>query len=492
MLRRVASAFVMILGTVVVAGCGQAVSLSAPPPPDPLVVYDTPVIRRVTDHEEFPGRTEAIHTVVVRSRVSGYLEAFLFKDGAMVKEGQELFKIDDRPFRRTLERSKGALAQAEAHAKRLNNEFRRAQVLYERGLSISREEFDRYSFDLAEANAALETSQANLKLAELDVEFTTVKVPKFDPTDPTVHEGRMGRRLVDPGNLIKADDTMMATIVTQDPIHVYFDVHEQAMLRIARLVEQGKIDPKKIPVEIALSDEQDFPHKGEVNFTDNQVDSSTGTLRFRADVRNASHMITPGLFVRVRLPIGDAHSAIMVREQAIQSDQGQKKVFVLRASNKESKPYFMPRPDKEGNPIPAYKPVAVDIGAPGVLQNGFREVERGIKPGDLVVVVGMQKVRVTKEPKDPSEPEDLSNLVKARPFDPERDAVKSLTTPAPTTTKALLSDSAAAKPEDATRGPGAGQASRQAGQPHSDGVSPRSGAVTPAPPSGSRSVPTKS
>ena len=187
-----------------------------------------------------------------------------------------LFLIDPRPFQATLDRQKGALEQAEAHAKRLNNEYRRAKLLFEQGRSISREEFDRYAFDHAEAEAALSTARANVDLAQLDLEWTQVKADL-----PEGVTGRLSRRMVDPGNLIMADDTMMTSIVSQDPLYVYFDVHEQAMLRIRRLIEEGKLkarSEKEVPLLIGLSDEKDrdgtrvYPHQGMVDFTDNRVD----------------------------------------------------------------------------------------------------------------------------------------------------------------------------------------------------------------------------
>src|SRR3954453_11697865 len=350
-----------------------------------------------------------------------------------VTKGDVLFQIDPRPFKATLDRTKGALAQAEAHAKRLNNEYRRAQVLYERGLSISREEYDRYVFDHAEEDAALGTAHANVDLAALDLEFTRVTAPIT---------GRLSRRMVAPGNLVKADDTALTTIVTQDPLYVYFDVHEQAMLKIRRLLQEGKLkakSEKEVAVQLSLSDEKDnegkdiFTHQGIVDFTDNRVDLNTGTLRFRAKLDNPNQMITPGLFVKVRLPIGDPHQALMVREQALQSDQSQKKVFVLQAKDEDGNPYFIEddkgnilKDKKTGEPVPGYKPVAVDIGTPGVLRDGFREITRGIKPGDWVIAAGMQKVRLGNKPLTEEEKakgvKPKPNLVGAEPFDPDKDS----------------------------------------------------------------------
>ena len=329
-----------------------------------------------------------------------------FHDGQEVRKDELLFLIDPRPFKATLDRQKGALEQAEAHAKRLNNEYHRAKVLFEQGRAISREEFDRYAFDHAEAEAALSTARANVDLAQLDLDWTQVTADL-----PEGVTGRLSRRMVDPGNLVKADDTMMTTIVSQDPLYVYFDVHEQAMLRIRRLIQEGKVkarSEKEVSLLIGLSDEKDregnpvYPHQGIVDFTDNRVDVNTGTLRFRAKLANPNQMISPGLFVKVRLPIGEAHPALMIREQALQSDQGLKKVFVLQPKDEKGNPYFIKDAkgelvmDEKGKPIPAYKPVAVDVGIPGVLRNGFREISQGIKPGDKVVAVGMQKIRLGK------------------------------------------------------------------------------------------------
>ncbi len=350
-----------------------------------------------------------------------------FHDGQEVRKDEPLFLIDPRPFRATLDRQKGTLEQAKAHAERLSNEYRRAKLLFEQGRAISREEFDRYTFDYAEAEAALSTARANVNLAQLDLDWTQVTADL-----PEGVTGRLSRRMVDPGNLVKADDTMMTSIVSQDPLYVYFDVHEQAMLRIRRLIQEGKVkarSEKEVSLLIGLSDEKDsegnpvYPHQGMVDFTDNRVDLNTGTLRFRAKLANPNQMISPGLFVKVRLPIGEAHPALMIREQALQSDQGLKKVFVLQPKDEKGNPYFIkdaegkPVKDATGKPIPAYKPVAVDVGTPGVLRNGFREISKGIKSGDLVVAVGMQKIRLGK---NPVTKEDY--LVTARPFDPERDS----------------------------------------------------------------------
>ena len=393
MVRRVQIGMAM-LGCAVIAGCGSAASstATAAKPPD-LVLFDRPVTREVLDYEQFPGRTEAVMSVEIRARVSGYLNQVYFQDGGFVEKDAVLFQIDARPFQSAVDRTRAALAQAEAHSRRLSNELQRAKVLFDRGMSISREEFDRYTFDHAESVAALGTAKAAHDLALLDLEFTRVVSPI---------SGRLGRRLVDPGNLVQADSTPLTTVVSQDPIYVYFDVHEAAMLRIRRLLDDGKIeaqDAHEVPVEIGLSDETEYRHKGVVDFTDNRVDLNTGTLRFRARLDNPVGLFTPGLFVRVKLPIGEPHPALMVREEALTSDQGQKKVYVLRRAMKDGEPAFFedksgkPIAGRDGSPIPKYNHTLVDLGRIGVLVDGYREVERGVEPGDMVVVSGLQKLR---------------------------------------------------------------------------------------------------
>lgn len=375
------------------AGCGGPANSATPEKPPDLVLYDLPITRTVTDYEEFPGRTEAVMSVEIRARVGGYLNQVYFQDGQEVEKDAVLFQIDPRPFQADVDRTEAAHKQAVAHAQRLTNEYQRAKVLYDRGLSISREEMDRHAFDRAEAEAAVGAAKADYDLAKLNLEFTRVTAPIG---------GRLGRRMVDPGNLIKADETNLTSIVSQDPIYVYFDVHEQAMLKIRRMLLEGKIKAKserEVPVEIGLSDEMENNHKGMVDFTDNRVDLGTGTLRFRAKLENPKGLFTPGLFVRVKLPIGDPHPALMVREEALVSDQGQKKVYVVKRALKDGEPAFFEDKDgerivgRDGEPIPKYVHAMVDVGAIGVLEDGYREVSQGIKADDLIVVSGLQRLR---------------------------------------------------------------------------------------------------
>jgi RND family efflux transporter MFP subunit len=300
-----------------------------------------------------------------------------------------LFEIDPRQYKAELERAEGNLQQIEAHARRLKKEYDRARNLLMKG-SISQEEFDRYESDFKETQANLEIAKANRDLAALNLDWTEVRAPSA---------GLLSRRMVDPGNLIKADDTVLTSIVTQDPMYVYFDVDEQNMLKVRHLIHDGKIkarSEKEVPVVFGLSDESStYPHAGTVDFTDNRVDVNTGSLRFRATVRNEDGLLTPGLFVRVRLPIGDQHPALFVREEALASDQGRKIVYTV-----EWKPVF-----EDGKPVLDEKTkeqkmgwiVAVKPLTLGSLRDGFRAVESGLAPTDKVIVTGLQRVRPGKE-----------------------------------------------------------------------------------------------
>ena len=284
---------------------------------DPYVAYDLPIVQTVQEFERIEGGSEAIFSVDVMSRVSGYMTHVKFKDGDLVKAGDLLFQIDPRQYKAELDRAEGNLQQMEAHKFRLDKEYHRAKNLIERG-SISPEEFDRYESDLKETEAGVKLAKANRDLARLNYDWCEVRASTT---------GRLSRRMVDPGSLVKADSTVLTSIVSLDPIYVYFDVHEQTMLRIKHLMLAGKVSARAltgIPVEIGLADEIEdkFAHRGIVDFTDNRVDYNRGTLEFRAKLDNKDHFLNPGLFVRVRLPVGDAHEAVMIRERAGDRSQG--------------------------------------------------------------------------------------------------------------------------------------------------------------------------
>lgn len=372
-------ALVCTVSLVAITGCNN--HTDAPPPPPakpPEVFFTTPTQETVTEYEEFTGRTAAINTVELRSRVSGYLDKVLFTDGAEVKKNSLLFQIDPRSFQADSERAAANVAQAKAHFDRLDREVARDKPLVA-NRTITPDQFDQVTSDRAEAEATWKAAIAAQDLAELNLSYTQILAPI---------NGRISRRLVDPGNLVRADDTLLATIVSLDPIYAYFDLDERTVLRLRRLLEEGKLlkTPKsEVVVQVALADEEDFSRKGVVDFFDNQVDATTGTLRLRAVIENPNHLLLPGLFVRLRFPIGQPHPALLIPEEAIATDQGQKYVWVIGEDNKVS-----------------YRRVK-----PGLLHDGRRVIEDGLKPDDHVVVTGLQRLRkdLQVEPKPLSETE---------------------------------------------------------------------------------------
>jgi RND family efflux transporter MFP subunit len=353
-----------LLAWVGAAGCGGPQPKVLAPKP-PVVIVSQPVSDYVADYEDFTGRTDAIFSVEIRARVSGYLQHVAFKDGDEVKEGDLLFEIDPRPYQANLDRSEATLAQCQAHLDRLKADFRRVSNLYSRGQS-SREEFDRASGDRSEAEAAVGVAQADYDLAKLNMKFTKITAPI---------SGLLSRRLVDPGNLVQADTTALTTIVSLDPLYVYFDVDERTLLRLRRLVREKKIPSRQeqeVAVLGALSDEEGFPHKGLINFSDNRVDAATGTLRVRASIANpVPRVLSPGLFMRVRLPVGNPRKSIMIAEKALGTDQGQKYLYVVNDKNEVIKRL-------------------VKIGK---LDAGMREIVDGLAPNQWVVVEGLQRIR---------------------------------------------------------------------------------------------------
>jgi RND family efflux transporter MFP subunit len=360
----------LLLGCGLAAGCGQAVSAPAAKKADPAVTVTYPITDVISEYEDFTGQTMALFSVDIRARVTGYLDKVMFEDGVEVEKGTPLFEIDARPYKADYERTEATVVQNEAHLKRLDADYHRISNLYSRG-SASREEFDRVSGDRAESEAMVGIAKANRDLAKLNLEYTKVYAPI---------SGRLSRRQVDPGNLVRADDTILTSIVSLDPMFVYFDVDEQTVLRLRRLVREGRIKSREeaeIPVLAGLSDETDFPHRGTINFSDNKVDPNTGTLRVRGIIANpkpgptALRVLSPGMYMKVRLPVGTPHEALLVPEQSVGADQGRKFVYVV----------------DEKNTI-VEREVQV-----GVLNEGFRVIQSGLKPKERVVYRGLQRIR---------------------------------------------------------------------------------------------------
>ena len=292
------------------------------------VHFVRPLRKSVEEYEEYTGRSWAANTVEIRTRVSGYLEKVNFKDGALVDEDDVLAEIDDQSFQAETARAAANKAQLEARLDKLEKQERRAlQLLQGNTRAITQDEYETIVADKNEAAASIDAAIAANTIAELNLSYTRVQAPI---------RGRISRRLVDPGNLVTADSTILATIVTVDPIHVYFDMDERTVLRLKRLLRDGKIKSAReseVEVQIALADETEFAHRGVVNFIDNQLDPATGTLRFRAEVQNEDQFFTPGMFVRLRFPVGESQPALLVPEEALATDQGERQVFVINEQN---------------------------------------------------------------------------------------------------------------------------------------------------------------
>lgn len=382
-MRRVKWVALLPLLCLAAVGCSRK-QVKAPPPKDPEVMVALPFYQEVTDYEDFTGRTAAIEDVTIRARVSGYLEKANFKEGDDVKKGTLLFEIDARPYKAELARSKATLFQTKARRDRLSRDYERAVGLRAKG-SLSPQEFDQVTGDLAEAKASVGVSEAALAIAQLNLDFTKVYAP-FD--------GRLSRRSIDPGNLVKADDTALTTIVRLDPMDVYFDVDERTMLRIRRLVRKREVKSYRetggLPVAVGLADEIDekgtpqYPHKARLDFVDNRIDESTGTLRVRAVLSNPregnNFLFSPGQFVRIRFPIGAPKKALLVAERALGTDQGQKFVYVIVKKRNDETGEYEDRVD--------YRQIRY-----GAVHKGLRVILDGVKPGERVVVSGLQRVR---------------------------------------------------------------------------------------------------
>lgn len=380
MYRRACCAMLPFL--LLLAGCTKA-----PPGPaatrPPEVLVGLPLVREVTDFEVFTGRTESSRRVDIRARATGYLDQAPFSEGAQVKEGDLLFAIDPRPYRAELVRAEATLNQARATLNRSERDYERAQTLFARQ-AISREEFDKMISGRDETKAAVGVAEANVELARLNLQYTEVRAP---------FTGLISRRQVDPGNLVRADETILTTLVAQEPMYAYFDVDERTLLR--QLLREGRLESASqdhVAVQIGLSDEDGFPHAGVVNFVDNRVDPNTGTMWMRAEFTHTKRPIKPGIFVRVRFPLGQPYLAVLVAEQALGSDQGQRFLFVIDETNKAS-----------------YRQVKI-----GRLHDGLRVIQDGLKPGERVVVTGLQRVRAGTEV-TPKVVDMMTRVVKAKP-----------------------------------------------------------------------------
>lgn len=342
------------------AGGSEAPGRLPASPPAPQVSVAQVISRQVTPWDEFTGHVEAVQSVDLRPRVTGYVERVAFQEGQMVRRGDLLFVIDARSYRAEHERAAAELARAQSEAALARSQDARTQALVA-AKAASREEADARHAALAQSLAAVRAAQAAATRARLDLGFTEVRSPI---------DGRAGRALLTVGNLAQADATVLTTVVSVDPVHVYFEGDEQAYLRYLDTADSGQRAAVGSPVRIGLADETGYPHAGTLDFIDNQVDPRTGTIRARAVVANPDHTLTPGLFARVQMAGGGAESALLVDEKSVLTDQDRKYVYVLGPHN-----------------VAVRKDIEL-----GRRVDGLRIVRAGLAPGDIVIVQGVQKV----------------------------------------------------------------------------------------------------
>ncbi|WP_300616596.1 efflux RND transporter periplasmic adaptor subunit [Dokdonella sp.] len=345
-----------LLAALVVAGCtrSQATGTAAPPPPEVSVA--TVISQPLRDWEEFSGRLEAVDSVEIRPRVSGFVDSVNFAEGTRVKKGDLLFRIDPRPFRAEVNR-------LGAELKRARSQQQLAAANHERGKRllgqhwISQQDFDQLATAEAMGADGVGAAQAALDAAKLNLEFTEVRAPI---------DGRVSRALITAGNLVSSA-SVLTTVVSDDPVYAYFDADEQTYLKFAHKASLGADSP----VFMGLIDEQGYPHEGRLNFLDNVVDAQSGTIRGRAVFDNPEGRFTPGLFARIKLVGGEDRETVLIDDRAVGTDLGKKYVLVLKPDDTLERRF-------------------VELGAS---LGGLRVVQQGLAAGDVIVVNGLQHAR---------------------------------------------------------------------------------------------------
>jgi RND family efflux transporter MFP subunit len=341
---------------------GDTQAQAAPPPPEVTVAM--PLVRRLTEWDEFTGRFEPVQEVEIRARVSGYVDEIHFQDGQIVERGQILFAIDPRPYEATVDRLKAEIQQAEAQLQLAQLDQGRTQRLVSTS-AAARATLDQRDAELASAQASLAAAQAQLRQAELDLGFTQVLAP---------FRGRISDRRADVGNLV-SDQTLLTTIVQLDPIYLTFDMSESDFLAYQRAVQRGELPStrdNKTLVAAHLVDEEDWPHQGTMDFVDNVVDRGSGTIRGRAVFPNREGLITPGQFGRIRIPGSPEYDAILVPDAAIMTDQSRRMVLTVDAEGTVQPKIVRPGPSQPG---------------------GLRIVRQGLEPQDRVIINGLIRAR---------------------------------------------------------------------------------------------------
>jgi multidrug efflux system membrane fusion protein len=354
-------------------GCKQ--STQAPVLPPPPVTVATPIHKEVVEWDEYTGRTKAVESVDVRPRVSGYIDQISFQDGQLVKPGEVLFVIDQRPYQDVLDEANANLQKADAQRQLKEANFARAQRLFQTNVT-AKEEYDTSVAERNQAVAEFAQARASVNSARLNMDFTQVKSPI---------EGRISRQLVTRGNLVQADSTVLTKVVSVDPIYAYFNVDERTAQKYYNQIQGGQLqDPRAsfMPVYLQLEGETGFPHEGVIDFVDNTYNASTGTLLIRGRFQNNDASLYPDAFVRIRIAGTPKHEAILITDRALGTDQGQKFVLLV-----------------DDNSVVQVRPVEL-----GPVVDGLRVVRKGLELGDRVIIDGLVNARpgskVTAQPGD--------------------------------------------------------------------------------------------
>lgn len=343
------------------AGCGRPAAQGGPPAGAPPVSVAAALEKEIIETDEFPGRIEAVDQVEVRARVTGYIQSVNFKPGAEVNKGDPLFQLDPRPFENEVARAEANLAGTRAQLELARTELVRSGKLLA-DQATSRREYDDAAARVRSLDAQLRANQAGLDTARLNLSYTRITAPV---------SGRVSKAEITVGNLVQGEvpnSPSLTMVVSLDPIYASFDIDERIYLKY---VANARSHAVQLPVAVGLADEEGFPHPGRLEFVDNRIDPASGTVRMRATVDNKSLRFTPGLFARVKL--GDTtqpRKAVLVADRAIGTDQSKRFVLVLNGENKAQ-----------------YREVKI-----GRQVEGLRVIESGLKPGEVIVVNGLQRV----------------------------------------------------------------------------------------------------
>lgn len=351
----------IVLFATLLTGCDNSVAQSAAPPA-PAVSAANVVVKPITQWDEFTGRIEAVQSVQLRPRVSGYIDKVNYQEGDEVKKGQVMFTIDDRTYRAAWEQAQAELVRAKNQASLTRSESARTEKLVS-SEAISKELWEQRRSAAAQAQSDVLVAQAQLDMAQLNLDFTRVIAPI---------DGKASRAMITAGNLVTAGDSasVLTTLVSLDKVYVYFDVDEGTFLRYQAMAREADHNNAPLPVRVALVGETGYPHQGLLDFTDNQLTTGTGTIRMRAVLNNSDRSFTPGLFARIQMPGSPRFNAVLIDDKAVLTDQDRQFVYVVDSAGKAQRR---------------------DIQT-GAMADGLRIVRQGLKAGDSVVVAGVQKV----------------------------------------------------------------------------------------------------